>query len=134
MLTGSLYHWASARRASQSASFQSYRDRATTEAVRGGASVCWASGSAFSRHTPSRPRIRYLYRSPTDTAGTNSSHTPLAPSERIGQPSCGPQPVKSPTTLTPWAFGAHTAKDTPSSGTAGPGRGAASDAAEPDWW
>ena len=41
------------------------------------------------------------------------SHTPLDPSTRIGwaRPS---QPLKSPTTLTRWAFGAQTAKCTPS--------------------
>ena len=41
------------------------------------------------------------------------SHTPLEPSARIGwqRPS---QPLKSPTTLTRWAFGAQTAKCTPS--------------------
>jgi hypothetical protein len=45
-------------------------------------------------------------------SGTNSSHTPLLPSTRIGwlRPS---QPLKSPITRTPRALGAQTANDTP---------------------
>ena len=45
-------------------------------------------------------------------SGTNSSHTPLEPSARIGwlRPS---QPLKSPMTRTPRAFGAHTANEVP---------------------
>ena len=45
-------------------------------------------------------------------SGTNSSHTPLLPSDRIG---CDApfQPLKSPTTRMPRALGAHTAKATP---------------------
>ena len=44
--------------------------------------------------------------------GTNSSHTPVLPSTRIGcaQPD---QPSKSPVTRTPWADGAQTAKLVP---------------------
>ena len=56
----------------------------TTDAVAGGCSVAAASGSAFSRQTPSRPQIAYLYRAPSPTPGMNSSHTPDPPSERIG--------------------------------------------------
>ena len=45
-------------------------------------------------------------------SGTNSSQTPLLPSARIGwlRPS---QPLKSPMTRMPRAFGAHTANETP---------------------
>ena len=49
---------------------------------------------------------------PSPTSGTNSSQTPRAPSERIGCPRPS-QPLKSPTTRTPWALGAHTANDVP---------------------
>ncbi len=56
----------------------------TTDAVAGGRSVALASGSAFSRHTPSGPQTAYLYLVPSPTPGTNSSHTPELPSERIG--------------------------------------------------
>ena len=49
---------------------------------------------------------------PSPMLGMNSSQIPVDPSERIGcaVPS---QKLKSPETRTPWAFGAHTAKDTP---------------------
>src|SRR6185312_15610782 len=97
----------------QDESDHSYEDEKTTDAVAGGTSVCWASGSACSRHTPSRPRILNLYLEPTCASGTYSSQTPLEPSDRIGHPSYGPQPTKSPTTCTPRALGAHTAKPTP---------------------
>jgi hypothetical protein len=56
----------------------------TTDAVAGGSSVALASGSAFSRQTPSGPQIAYLYLVPSVTPGTKSSHTPEPPSERIG--------------------------------------------------
>ncbi len=45
-----------------------------------------AKGSAFCRHTPSRPSTWNLYRVPSPTFGTNSSHTPLLPSERMRWP------------------------------------------------
>ena len=49
---------------------------------------------------------------PGATPGMNSSHTPAPPSERIGcaRPS---QKLKSPTSLTPRAFGAQTANAVP---------------------
>ena len=84
----------------------------TTDAVAGGTSVANAIGSALSRHWLSAPRIWNLYRAPSPTPGTNSSHTPDEPSERIG--SARPdQKSKSPATRTPRAFGAHTANDVP---------------------
>src|SRR5947209_14947221 len=84
----------------------------TIDAVAGGSSVANASGSAFSCQLLSAPRIRNLYRDPVGSPGTNSSHTPEAPIERIGlaRPS---QPSKSPHTRTPRAVGAHTANDVP---------------------
>src|SRR5204862_2960526 len=84
----------------------------TTEAVAGGSSASAASGSALARHTPSGPQIAYLYRVPSPAPGTNSSQTPLPPSERIGwvRPS---QWLKSPITRTPRALGAQTAKAVP---------------------
>src|SRR3954452_11384865 len=113
MLIGSWCHAFDARDRIQSASSQVYEDSYTTEAVAGGISVCCASGSACSRHTPSRPRILNLYLVPTRASGTYSSQTPLDPSERIGHPSYGPQPAESPITGTPRAFGAPTATATP---------------------
>ena len=56
----------------------------TTDAVAGGRSAKRASGSALSRHTPSKPQTAYLYRAPSATPGMNSSHTPDTPSERSG--------------------------------------------------
>src|SRR5215470_15261153 len=85
----------------QSESDQLYAESYTTEAVAGATSDHRASGSTFSRQPPSGPRMRNLYLSPGAASGTNSSHTPLWPIDRIGQPVCGPQPVKSPTTRTP---------------------------------
>ena len=84
----------------------------TTDAVAGGTSEKKAIGSAFSRHTPSWPRIWNLYLVPSPTPGTNSSHTPDEPSERIGVPAPD-QWSKSPVTRTPRAFGAQTANDVP---------------------
>ena len=84
MLTGSRTGCRRARDATQSASAQACREVNTTESVPGGRSVAVASGSAFSRHTPSRPQTAYLYRAPSATPGMNSSHTPDPPSERIG--------------------------------------------------
>src|SRR5580692_353918 len=119
MLIGSCTSSVSARAASHSESAQLYSDVKTTDAVSGGTSVASAIGSALSRHTPSRPQTEYLYRAPSPAPGTNSSHTPDPPSERIGcaRPS---QKLKSPTTLTPRALGAHTANDTPPSRTCAP--------------
>ena len=91
------------------------RSRTRRDAVAGGTSAHAASGSIFSRQPPSGPRMRYLYLSPGAASGTNSSHTPLRPIDRIGQPSCGPQPAKSPITRTPRALGAQTANATPPS-------------------
>ena len=81
-------------------------------AVAGGTWVAFAKGSAFCRHTKSAPRISYLYLFLGPTSGTNSSHTPVAPSERIGWPRPS-QKLKSPTTRMPCALGAHTEKETP---------------------
>src|SRR6266508_3171226 len=83
-----------------------------TLALAGGRSVANASGSALSTSPPSAPSTSYLYLSPTPTPGTNSSQTPEEPSTRIGfrRPS---QRLKSPTTRTARALGAHTAKAVP---------------------
>ena len=53
-----------------------------------------------------------LYLAPGPTPGTNSSHTPAPPSDRMGwaRPS---QKLKSPVTRTPRAFGAQTANAVP---------------------
>src|SRR6185437_14972755 len=101
-----------ARWSSQAASVHVYRSVWTTEAVAGGTSVANAIGSAFSRHCPSAPRTWYLYRAPSSTPGTNSSHTPDEPSERIGR-ARPDQCSKSPVTRTARALGAHTANDVP---------------------
>ena len=58
--------------------------RCTTEAVAGGTSVRRAIGSARSVCEPSGRVISNLYSAPSPTPGTNSSHTPDEPSERIG--------------------------------------------------
>ena len=112
MLIGSRTGWLSARASIHPESPQACREVYTTDAVAGGVSAALAIGSAFSRHTPSGPQIAYLYLAPSLTAGTNSSHTPDPPSERIGyaRPS---HPLKSPVTRTPCAFGAQTANDAP---------------------
>ena len=112
MLIGSRTGWRPARPAIHSVSSQEYPEVNTTDAVDGGRSAYSASGSALSRHTPSAPQMAYLYRVPSLTPGMNSSHTPEAPSERIGnaRPS---QKLKSPVTRIPRAFGAQTAKDVP---------------------
>ncbi len=86
MLIGPVCGSVAARVASHSWSPHSYEDCSTTEAVAGGASVARAIGSAFCRQTPSRPRISYLYLVPAPGPGTNSSHTPVDPSARIGKP------------------------------------------------
>src|SRR5947209_396540 len=112
MLIGSRTGWLPARAAIHAWSSQLYREVYTTDAVAGGISAEVAIGSAFSRHTPSGPQIAYLYLVPSPIPGTNSSHTPDPPSERIGyaRPS---QPLKSPVTRTPCAFGAQTANAAP---------------------
>ena len=83
------------------------------EAVAGGTSAADANGSAFSRHTPSRPRMTYLYLVPAPTPGMNSSQTPVEPSTRIGVPAPPDQWSKSPEIRTPRALGAHTANEVP---------------------
>src|SRR3954469_21638408 len=93
---------------------QSYSGSSTTTlAVPGGTSVAKANGSAFKIRRPSDATISNLYLAPFSTPGTNSSHTPDDPSERMGctRPS---QKFQSPTTRTDLAFGAHTANDVPS--------------------
>src|SRR5690606_41033549 len=95
-----------------SASHQEYSDSVTTEAFAGCTSAARASGSAFASAVPSGVMISNLYRVPLPTCGTNSSQTPLSPSERIdvARPS---QPLKSPMTRTARAFGAQTANEVP---------------------
>ena len=75
-----------ARRSSHSRSFHWYWLVNTTDAFAGAISAANATGSAFSRQTPSRPRMANLYRVPVPMPGTNSSHTPVEPSARIGVP------------------------------------------------
>ena len=84
MLIGSRTVSRPARAFSQASSPHAYCEVYTTEAVAGGVSAALAIGSALSRHTPSGPQIAYLYLAPSPTPGTNSSHTPDPPSERIG--------------------------------------------------
>src|SRR6185437_7726618 len=89
-----------ARAARHTASPQSYVPDATTrEAVSGGSSMANAKGSVLTRNAWVGVRISYLYRAPGRTPGTNSSNTPDAPSDRMGntRPS---QALKSPITLT----------------------------------
>ncbi|CAM5279308.1 hypothetical protein SALBM311S_06651 [Streptomyces alboniger] len=80
--------------------------------VLGGTSVRRAIGSARSVFEPSGRVISNLYSSPSPIPGTNSSQTPVPPSERIGnaEPS---QKLKVPATRTPRAFGAHTVNRVP---------------------
>ena len=61
-----------------------------------------------------------MYRLPDPTPGTNSSQTPVEPSERIGVP-VPSQWLWSPTTRTPSADGAHTANDVPCTSPRGEG-------------
>lgn len=72
------------RAAIHAASCHSYREAVTTEAFAGGTSADRAIGSARRVWLPSGRVMSYLYRAPAPTPGRNSSHTPLAPSERIG--------------------------------------------------
>ncbi len=106
-----------ARSVIHSSSCHSWLEWCTTDAVSGGFWVAAANGSALVRHSPSAPRIAYLYWVPAPMSGTNSSQTPLEPSVRIGcaRPS---QWLKSPTTRTPRALGAQTANDVPCTGPA----------------
>src|ERR1700712_367772 len=107
------FSWSvSTRLAIQSPSFHSCRLVTTFDAVAGGTSEEKANGSAFSRQTPSWPRIWNLYLVPTPTPGMKSSQTPDEPSERIGVPAPD-QWSKSPVTRTPRALGAHTANEVP---------------------
>ena len=92
----------------------------TREPVAGGTSVAVASGSAWSMVRPSAPRTQYLYTAPSPTPGTKSSHTPEAPSARMGS-AVGFQPQKGPMTETPRALGAHTANEVPVTGPPGVG-------------
>ncbi|CAM5725219.1 hypothetical protein SFUMM280S_03738 [Streptomyces fumanus] len=82
------------------------------EEVSGGTWVRRASGSARRVCEPSGRVMSNLYSSPSPTPGTNSSHTPDEPSDRIGKP-VPSQKLKPPATRTPRAFGAHTAKRVP---------------------
>ena len=84
----------------------------TIEAVCGRSSAANASGSDFSGSMrPSAPMISYLYLLPGLASGMKISQKPL-PRTRMGwrRPS---HELKSPTTLTRWAFGANTANATP---------------------
>ena len=113
MLIGSNTGFWSARRAIQSWSSQAYSLLVTFDAVWGGTSVANAIGSARSLTEPSAPCTRNLYSSPISKPGQNSSHTPVEPSTRSWA-SLPSQWLNSPIRLTPLAFGAQTAKDTPS--------------------
>ncbi len=83
-----------------------------TDDVAGGTSVRRASGSARRVFEPSGRVISNLYSSPSPMPGTNSSHTPVEPSDRMGKP-VPSQKLKEPATRTPRAFGAHTEKRVP---------------------
>ena len=71
-----------------------------------------AIGSARSVTEPSAPCTRNLYSPSAGKPGQNSSQTPDDPSTRSGA-SLPSQWLNSPIRLTPLAFGAHTANDTP---------------------
>ena len=71
-----------------------------------------AIGSARSVTAPSAPCTRNLYSPPTGKSGQNNSQTPVDPSTR-NWASLPSQWLNSPIRLTPLAFGAHTANDTP---------------------
>src|SRR3954447_12061361 len=99
--------FADARAAIHLPSCQAYPARSwTIDAERGGISHENANGSALPRTWPVWVRTSNLYRSPTSRSGTKISHTPLGSRLRITwtRPS---HPLKSPTTLTRCAFGAH---------------------------
>src|SRR5690242_15766603 len=100
-----------ARVSSHFESFQAYVSRLrTTEAVLGRSSAANAKGSDLSaRRSPTREKISNLYNEPSASSGIKISQMPLAARLRMGftRPS---HELKSPTTLTRRAFGAHTAK------------------------
>ena len=81
-------------------------------AVAGGTSAAKANGSARRLTCPCWLTTSNLYRAPGPTPGRKISQTPELPSTRIGcrRPS---QPLKSPTTRTARAPGAHTANEVP---------------------
>jgi hypothetical protein len=87
----------------------------TRDAVCGGTSAANAIGSARSVTDPSAPCTRNLYNPSVGKSGQNSSQTPDEPRLRIGA-SLPLQWLNSPISVTPLAFGAQTANDTPSTG------------------
>ena len=116
MLTGRRDQSVASRCTIQSWSDQVKFGSCTTEAVAGGISVAKAIGSAFSCQLLSAPRIRNLYRDPAGRSGTNSSHTPEEPIDRIGLARGRPTRRSRRQTRTPRAEGAHTANDVPCTG------------------
>src|SRR6188768_4513392 len=106
---GDLCGWCRGRSAIHASSFHVYVLAVTTDAVCGGRSAYFAMGSAFWRQRPSLPRISYLYAVPLPMPGTNSSHTPETPSERI-ECVAPCHMLKSPTIRMARALGAQTAK------------------------
>ena len=85
----------------------------TTLAVLGGICCAVPYGSALSGSTwPAGEINRYLYSSPRPTPGTNPHQKPVFAINDSGVPFVF-QPLKSPTTLTACAFGAHTANCVP---------------------
>src|ERR671914_781821 len=104
----------SARVESHSASLHSYERSHTIEPVLGGVSARNANGSALSTRKPAwRERMWNLYTSPVRAPSTRPDQMP---DEWTGSRRSDPvsQPLKSPTTETCSAFGAHTAKEVPS--------------------
>ena len=91
------------------------------EAVFGGTSAWKANGSAFRRSCPSAPFTSNLYPWLSAAAATTPAQIPEEPCGSSGstRPS---QRFQSPTTETPRAFGAQTAKETPSSPMCAPRR------------
>jgi hypothetical protein len=80
--------------------------------VAGGVSVRRAIGSARWVREPSGRVMSNLYSSPSPIPGTNSSHTPEEPSDRIGYP-VPSQKLKPPASRTARALGAHTQNRVP---------------------
>src|SRR3954447_12759533 len=97
------------RRSIHSPSCHWYDGADTIEAFSGGSSKAKPNGSDLRITSPCRVSNSNLYRSPRAGPGMKISQMPLEPSDRIGwrRPS---HALKSPTTLTRAAFGAHTAK------------------------
>src|SRR5919106_6273910 len=98
----------SARVESHPASPQSYERSHMTEPVLGGVSARNANGSALSTRKPAwRERMWNLYTSPVRAPSTRPDQMP---DEWTGSRKSDPafQPLKSPTTETCSAFGAHT--------------------------